>query len=149
MNKVSLSLPLPHARSRPGLQHQVIRELLHYGDAPAAAHWAVTCHVAPDTLPLSVQVLLMEGNPRYSKINYLFFLFPINCKYSPSLSPYVHVHCVSLHAALPRRQQYLQCTGGGGRREVGVLLSIYSCLCLWKMSTLSTMREVSENASID
>lgn len=47
-------------RSHPGLQHQLVRELIHRGELHAAAHWAAAYSVPLDTLPLNVQFILMN-----------------------------------------------------------------------------------------
>lgn len=58
--------PLPSVciRSRPGLQYQLVRELIHRGELHDAARWAAAYGVPRDTLPLSVQFTLMSQTLR-------------------------------------------------------------------------------------
>lgn len=51
-------------RSRPGLQHQLVRELIHRGELHDAARWAAAYGVPLNTLPLSVQFIMMNQTLR-------------------------------------------------------------------------------------
>lgn len=51
-------------RSCPGLQHQLVRELIHRGEQHEAARWAAAYSVPLNTLPLNVQFILMNPTSR-------------------------------------------------------------------------------------